>query len=399
MATIGKITTAKSGSAAINYALGKDKMPDDTKQWLLDNGVPDEIVETLHDRAVTMDGWNVDPEYAKEQMRASRNVFKTTGREVTRIIQSFPESDLEAFNVSDWDKANQLGLELAKKAFPDYQVAIYTHVDGTGHKLHNHLVINMPNLQTGKKYHEHRSWERISAINDEIAREHGFSVVDRGNQEPERHTMAERKRAEKGQYVWKDDLRQRIDQAMTELGSNEKSLEELLDNQGVNYKLRGKNVTYTFTDKDQKERKARGTSLGRDYERETIDNELERQAKNHEQSGLEPITATIKQVAGEQQNLIEQQQRIATGLKQENKRKQRLRETAKRLGGKIRELEEPVREFVARVKENDLYKSFESKLQKAKEQKAERDRQNALKREQQRQAQQRYSRNRGGRSR
>lgn len=399
MATIGKITTAKSGSAAINYALGKDKMPDDTKQWLLDNGVPDEIVETLHDRAVTMDGWNVDPEYAKEQMRASRNVFKTTGREVTRIIQSFPESDLEAFNVNDWDKANQLGLELAKKAFPDYQVAIYTHVDGTGHKLHNHLVINMPNLQTGKKYHEHRSWERISAINDEIAREHGYSVVDRGNQEPERHTMAERKRAEKGQYVWKDDLRQRIDQAMTELGSNEKSLEELLDNQGVSYKLRGKNVTYTFTDKDQKERKARGTSLGRDYERETIDNELERQAKNHEQSGLESITATIKQVAGEQQNLIEQQQRIAKGLKQENKRKQRLRETAKRLGGKIRELEESIREFVARVKENDLYKSFERKLQNAKEQKAEHDRQNALKREQQRQAQQRYSRNRGGRSR
>lgn len=340
MAIIGKITTAKSGSAVINYALGKDKMPDDTKQWLLDKGVPDEVVETLHDRAVTMDGWNVDPKYAKEQMRAVRNVFKTTGREVARIIQSFPESDLEAFNVSDWDKANQLGLELAKKAFPDYQVAIYTHVDGTGHKLHNHLVINMPNLQTGKKYHEHRSWERISAINDEIAREHGFSVVDRGNQEPERHTMAERKLAERGQYVWKDDLRQRIDQAMTELGSNEKSFEELLDNQGVSYKLRGKNVTYTFTDKDQEERKARGTSLGRDYERETIDNELERQAKSYEQSELEPITAAIKQVAGEQKNLIEQQQRIAKSLKQENKRNQRLRERAKRLGDKIRELEE-----------------------------------------------------------
>lgn len=59
--------------------------------------------------------------------------------------------------------SKQLSLELSQKAFPDYQVAVYTQLDGKGHKLHNHIIVNMPNLKTGEKYHEHKSWQWLSS--------------------------------------------------------------------------------------------------------------------------------------------------------------------------------------------------------------------------------------------
>lgn len=186
MATIGKITTASSGSAAIDYAYGRNKMPAATSDWLKQQGVDPATVDQLQNRAVVMSGLNVDPEYAKTQMKATRMAFSAHGKQTTRVIQSFPTTDLDPASHEDWQTANQLGLELAKQAFPDYQVAVYTQLDGQGHKLHNHLIVNMPNLKTGKKYHEHQSWQRLSKINDEISREHGLSIIDRNTRAPER---------------------------------------------------------------------------------------------------------------------------------------------------------------------------------------------------------------------
>lgn len=58
------------------------------------------------------------------------------------IIQSFKPGEVTP------EQCNALGLELAEKIAPDHQVAIYTHSD-TDH-VHNHIVINAINLETGK---------------------------------------------------------------------------------------------------------------------------------------------------------------------------------------------------------------------------------------------------------
>jgi len=277
MATIGKITMAASGSAAIDYAYGKGRMPDETKSWLRDHGADPDAVDQLHDRAVVMDGWNCDPAYAKTQMAATRDAFKTGGKHPTRVIQSFSTDDLDPLNVADWQRANQIGMELAQKAFPDYQVGVYTQLDGVGHKLHNHLVVNEPNLITGQKYREHQSWQRISQLSDDICREHGLSVIDPEKSPAERHTMAERQLESQDAYVWKDDLRGRIDKAM--LGSAVNSYEsfsETLAASGVIIHKRGQSFSYEFLDAKNKHRRARGKTLGRDYESETIKHELER---------------------------------------------------------------------------------------------------------------------------
>ena len=322
MATIGKITTASSGSAAIDYAYGRNKMPAATKDWLKQQGVDPATVEQLQNRAVVMSGLNVDPEYAKTQMKATRMAYNTRGKQTTRVIQSFPTIDLHPANPHDWQTANQLGLELAKQAFPDYQVAIYTQLDGSGHKLHNHIIVNMPNLKTGEKYHEHQSWQRLSKINDEISREHGLSIINHNTRAPERRTMAERQLQVNHAYVWKDDLRGRIDKAMLDGSiSSYKGFSVRLAHSGIIIHDRGKSFSYEFLDADKKHRRARGKTLGADYEKETILNELERQNR-------QPSTQPTR--LNELNRKIEQRKRGSATTKQSIEQRERQSQSRKR---------------------------------------------------------------------
>lgn len=315
MATIGKITTASSGSAAIDYAYGRNKMPAETKDWLKQQGVAPATVDQLRNRAVVMSGLNVDPEYAKTQMKATRDVFSTRGKQTTRVIQSFPESDLDPANPHDWQRTNQLGLELAQKAFPDYQVAVYTQLDGKGHKLHNHIIVNMPSLKTGKKYSAHRDWEKIANICNEISREHGLSIIDREKRAPERRTMAERQLEAKDKYVWKDDLRSRVDKVMSNASvSSYKDFSECLTQSGIIVYERGKSFSYEFLDAEKKHRRARGKTLGADYEKETILNELERQNRQPA-TQLSRVTELMRDTTSTA-TAVEQRERDAESRKQ-----------------------------------------------------------------------------------
>jgi len=285
MATI-KISRAKSCTAALNYARGQNQLKEPDKAWLVNQGVNPELVASLHNRAVVTSGLNIDPAYASSQMKQTRDLFQNTGStQAMRVIQSFDEHDLNAANPADWDKANQLGQELAQKMAPDHQIAVYTHLDGTGHKLHNHIIVNMPNLKTGKKYHHQNDFKRLAKLNDEIAREHGLSVIDRSKAPTEQRTMAERQLKTKNEYVWKDDLRAHIDEAMLDASiSSYKDFSETLSKSGIITHERGKSLSFEFLDTENKHRRARGKSLGADYEKEKIFNELERRNQQPSQS-------------------------------------------------------------------------------------------------------------------
>lgn len=276
MATI-KISRAKSCSAAIDYAKGRDKLSESDKSWLIQNGVPIDTVDALDNRSVATSGVLVDPDYAKSQMKQTRELFQNTGStEAMRVIQSFSHEDLDPTNPADWQRCNDLGNELAQKMAPGHQVAVYTHLDGTGHKLHNHIIVNMPNLETGKKYHHQNDFKRLSKLNDEIALAHGLSIIDREQAPAERRTMAERQLNAKNEYVWKDDLRGRVDKIMSDsYVSSYKGFSACLAKSGIIVHDRGKSFSYEFLDANKKQRRARGKTLGSDYEKETILNELE----------------------------------------------------------------------------------------------------------------------------
>src|SRR5699024_10157213 len=91
------------------------------------------------------------------------------------VIQSFKPDEVTP------EKANQVGLELAEKLAPGHEVAVYTH-DDTYH-IHNHIVINSVNVETGKKYHAHgkEAIERARSLSDEIFKSHSLSIVKKHN--------------------------------------------------------------------------------------------------------------------------------------------------------------------------------------------------------------------------
>src|SRR5699024_8877745 len=86
-------------------------------------------------RAIEKDGYNLYIDYAKSQMKHTRQLFsKNDGIQAHHVIQSSKPDEVTP------EKANQVGLELAKKLAPNHEVAVYTH-DDTNH-VHNHIVIN-----------------------------------------------------------------------------------------------------------------------------------------------------------------------------------------------------------------------------------------------------------------
>ena len=179
-----KLSATKSTSRAINYA---------------------------EKRAVEKSGLNCDVDYAKSSFKASRELYgKTDGNQGHVIIQSFKPGEVTP------EQCNQLGLALAEKLAPNHQVAVYTHAD-TDH-VHNHIVINSIDLETGKKFNNNKQALRnVRNFNDEVCMEHGLSVPEKDTARL-RYTQTEKAIADPNtkstaQYSWKDEIREAIDQS------------------------------------------------------------------------------------------------------------------------------------------------------------------------------------------
>lgn len=300
MATI-KMNRAKSAAAAISYALGKNRLKQDTKDWLIEHGCPSESLK-INDRAVVRNGINVSPTNAKVQMKVVRNHANgdTVKNQAIRIIQSFSPDDLDITKPENWQKCNDIGYEFARRAFggskfddtdyPPYQIAIYTHVDGKGHKLHNHIIINKTNLDDNKQWHVENlndEWLSFRDINDEVCREFGLEIPQERSKQVKK-TISERELELKGQYVWKNDLRSRIDQALDEIQKNDISLEDALKSREVDVRRRGQNgISFAFVDNEGKKRISRGQRLGTKYERKSID-DYEQGIQQQRQQAIEP---------------------------------------------------------------------------------------------------------------
>lgn len=290
MATIAKVTTGASASSALNYALGQDKaMHNDTERWLEEHQLerPDDLKNC---RAVAVGGTNgIDPMIAKEQFKAVQQAFNQTQRQnqVRRITQSFADNELTALNPKDWQKANDLGCALAEKLYPDYQSAVYTHIDGEHHILHNHIIVSKVNLETGKKMQDTQghSVDSIRNVNDEIAKEQGWQVIAPVR---EHQSQAEHDLTKKGEYSYMHDLRSRIDTVMQDTSICDfKTFSDVLGQSGVIVRERGQSFSYAFSDANNKQRRARGKRLGTDYDKEAIDNELARRTRERTEQQLD----------------------------------------------------------------------------------------------------------------
>lgn len=166
---------------------------------------------------------------------------KDDGRQFYQFVQSFAEEDA----VTPL-QVHQIGLELAEKLFPDFEVMVATHCN-TKH-LHNHIVVNSVSFKTGKKLHQnHDVLMEQRMINDQVCMAHGLMVLEpyqklkRGQAVKQREYRA----AERGQS-WKLQLIAAIEDAL--LYSNDrKSFIHNMEYEGyeVSWSDSRKYITYT----------------------------------------------------------------------------------------------------------------------------------------------------------
>jgi len=248
MATIQRSTT-KSGSRLINYVKNEEK-------------------------ATVKSGHNLDIERAKEQMELTRHLYsKNDGIQAHHVVQSFKPDEITP------EKANEIGLELAEKIAKEHEVAVYTHNDRD--HIHNHIVINSINLDTGNKYQTggKKGLYEIREKSDEICLEHDLSIVQNYNASI-RYTLAEKELLEKGQSSWKDEIRQAINYERDNATSFDDLKARLKQNYDIDTKLRGKTLSYKHPDQ---QKYVRSKKLGHDYEKEALENVITRQVERKQE--------------------------------------------------------------------------------------------------------------------
>ena len=393
MATIAKISNGASAASAINYALGHDRpMHEKTEQWLQDNQL-ERPVELAKCRAVAVGGTNgIDPFIAKEQFDVVRQLHNQTkeSNQVLRITQSFALNELNPKIQNDWQKANDLGVELAEKLYPNHQSAVYTHLDGKNHVLHNHIIVNKVNLETGKKLREKKgeSVQRARELNDQIAFRENWYILEPPK---ERQTDTEKELLAKNEYSYMDDLRGRINQSLQDVSvSSYEAFKERLSTYGVILSERGQTFSYAFLDANNKQRRARETRLGSDFGRETILHELENRTRQNEFSAFEQREPTITPLERDTQQreseIVSLEQAIEPRKSEALKREStinRFIDTIKQFAGRVPELTQRVTRKLKQTKEKILedferrfskdMKNYEQEQQKSLEKQANRD--------------------------
>lgn len=203
--------------------------------------VQQEEKTTWEDRRL-VSGWNCTARSVYDEMRLTKKRFdKTDGRQYYHFVQSFDKQD----DLSP-QEVHAMGLELAQREFPNFEVLVATHVD-TGH-FHNHLVVNSVSFQDGKKLHQSAADLQAHRIaNDEICAAHGLEILPPPQKQVKQKRMGTReyRSAVKGES-WKFRLMNTIDQCMKYAATREEFI-SLMKSEGyeVRWTENRKNITYT----------------------------------------------------------------------------------------------------------------------------------------------------------
>ena len=232
----------------------------------------------IHDRIGSIRTQNMSIFNAE---REALNNMKHWGKEHNvqgySIIQSFDKDELDPESQEDLERANEAGMKLAMdRAGDDRQIMVVTQADN-GY-VHNHILMMSTAMSDGyaldtKQLKRSYVIEASDKILAEMQIKNKNAEMDRQNKKT-KESMAEIKRRSKGQYVWKDDLRDRIDEALINDGvKNNDEFSKVMSDKGVDvmYHEKTGNISYKFKDQEGKDRKCRASRLGDGYGKKNID--------------------------------------------------------------------------------------------------------------------------------
>lgn len=289
-----RVTRTANGAGALAYAYGKGKGHNDHqhRNAMIANvnilpGVPTEVQMQKY--------WN----------RARAN-HKT---QVIRVVQSFSINELNPDEPSDVLTASMIGQEFAHTYYPDRQAVVFTQTDGKSGLIHNHVIISDTDMTSSRGCDKQKYYQpTLAKWTDEIAGQ--YFELDFGNAKTmDKTTQTERAKRALGEYVWKDDLKSRITEAMNESESEEDWIRNLPAH-GVNIevhdsKKRGKYYTYELMDTDgfgdkkiPQNLKSRSYKLGTLYDAEHVqeyfsEKEIEHKLHGNHNEDNEHVTTQV----------------------------------------------------------------------------------------------------------
>ena len=276
-----RVTRTANGHGALMYAYGKGKGHNgsDVRNDLIANvnilpGVPAEIQMQKY--------WN----------RARAN-HKT---QVIRVVQSFSVRELNPDEPADILTANIIGQEFVQKYYPDRQAVVFTQTDGKSGLIHNHVIISDTDMTSSRGCDKQQYYQpKLAQWTNEIAGQY-FELDFGDTTVPDKTTQTERAKRALGEYVWKDDLKSRITEALNESESEEDWIKNLPAH-GVNIevhdsKKRGKYYTYELMDTDgfgdkkiPQNLKSRSYKLGTLYDAEHVQEYFSEKEMEHNLHG------------------------------------------------------------------------------------------------------------------
>lgn len=281
-----RITGTRNGAGAIDYARGKGKGHNNKK------------VRNMVIGEVNLLPKSVAP-YEEQMQRYWNKASVKNKNQVRRIVQSFSRKELNPDDPADIQLANEIGIEFAQRAYPGHQAVVFTQIDGESGLIHNHVLVNNVNMQTGYGCSDEQTkFQYVKWWTNKVAGQ--YFELDKGQHTKDKTTQNERRKRQENEqirkenqslplekqkklkYIWKDDLKERISRAADVAYSREYFL-ILLEQMDVSAEIRQRKdgteyIVYTLNDEEKrqqenavKEWKAKGHKLGVDYDLESLD--------------------------------------------------------------------------------------------------------------------------------
>lgn len=181
------------------------------------------------DNGLLVSGINCSPDanLAHNEMLMINRLYNNKGKRTGyHIYQSFNYTDKLSY-----DEAHEIGIETAKRLYPDFQAVVATHIDKA--HIHNHIVLNSVNIKTGKKltdslWHE-EGISNLRKVSDEISKEYGLTVL---NDAPPINKYSNKNFLYNfANKSWRDQIKEDIER-LIENAEDFEELLELLENEG-----------------------------------------------------------------------------------------------------------------------------------------------------------------------
>ena len=193
---------------------------------LQEKGHNENAVRNMMKSSVAM---NDNEDYGTQMDRYWRRARSNHKVQIIHIIQSFSPKEFSRDNPDDVLKVNMIGQDFVSEHYKDRQALICTQADGKGKCLHNHILINDVSMINSKgcdneEYHH----KNVSEWSDKIVA--NYIIPIEAEEPDEKLTRTEILKREKEKYVYKDDIRKRVEKTMENVASEKEFLEKLFDN-------------------------------------------------------------------------------------------------------------------------------------------------------------------------